>query len=155
MSDATCKTATRLRHGHSRKGRVSPTYQSWLAMWKRCTYPKHPAYSRYGGRGITVCERWRSFDVFLADMGARPDGTTLERIGNDADYGPDNCRWATDREQANNTTSVRLVTFRGESLSVSAWSRRTGLGITTIKNRLDSGWTHEDALTRPVRRRIA
>jgi hypothetical protein len=73
--------------------RRSPTYYSWQNMLIRCRHASSPAYKYYGGRGITVCERWQRFDAFLADMGERPDGAQLSRIDNDGNYEPGNCEW--------------------------------------------------------------
>lgn len=91
-----------LRHGHSRKGSETPTWRTWVAMIQRCTNSNRDNYPYYGGRGIEVCERWRSFDNFLADMGERPESMTLDRIDQDGNYEPINCRWSTKSEQMKN-----------------------------------------------------
>ena len=85
-------------HGHRLK-KATPTYNSWRAMIQRCHYPRHPFYALYGGRGITVCARWRKFANFLEDMGERPDGMTLDRKDVEDIYWPGNCRWATKSQQ--------------------------------------------------------
>lgn len=119
-------------------------------MRARCNYTKHEAYARYGGRGIKVCERWHTFENFLADMGRRPDLThTLDRIDNNAGYSPDNCRWANRRDQILNSRAARYLEFRGETLNVKAMAARYGLSHQLLKHRLGKGWTLEEALTTP------
>lgn len=89
--------------------RGTRTYSAWKAMRQRCLNPKHEKYRYYGGRGITVCERWKSFTNFMADMGEAPPGLTIERINNDGNYEPGNCKWATMKEQRNNQRPKRVV----------------------------------------------
>lgn len=136
-------------HGHAFVGNRSPEYRTWNNMTQRCTNPKHTNFHRYGGRGITVCERWlNSFAAFLEDMGPKPTPKhEIERKDNDKGYSPDNCRWATHKEQCRNFGRNRLLTFDGKTMCISAWAEHLGIHRQTLKHRLDSGWTLERALT--------
>lgn len=99
-----------LRHGHMVGHKPSPTYVCWASMIERCTNPNHPSHTVYGGAGISVCDRWRTFANFLADMGERPAGLTLDRYPNrSGNYEPGNVRWASRRDQARNTKRCRPV----------------------------------------------
>ena len=129
----------------------SPTYNSWRSMLSRCKYPSMPSYERYKARGITVCDRWQSFEIFLADMGERPEGTSIDRIDNNKGYSPDNCRWATPLEQQNNTESNHLLTFKDQTLSVTQWAKRLGCLPPTLFARLRMGWGIEKTLSTPIR----
>lgn len=132
-------------------GRPRPEYVSWKAMLDRCYRRTDRCFSRYGGRGITVCDRWRnSFAAFLGDMGARPPGTSIDRINNDGNYEPGNCRWATAAQQKRNTSTVRLVAFKGETRPLIEWCERLGLNYQTAYYRLKQGWTPHDALSSPA-----
>jgi len=121
-------------------------------MRDRCRNPKSKRYSDYGGRGITVCDRWESFENFLADMGERPDGMTLDRYPNvNGNYEPGNCRWATTKQQANNVRRSVILSFNGRSMTASEWGEEIGLCPKLIRQRIKSGWTAEQALTiKPV-----
>lgn len=135
---------------HGKSG--APVYRHWAAMVQRCTNREWLHYARYGGRGITVCEQWRDFAAFLADMGEPEPGMTLDRIDNAKGYEPGNCRWATRQEQSNNRGNNRYLTFRGLTLTLAEWGRITGLKNGTISQRLKSGWSTERILTDPIRR---
>lgn len=119
-------------------------------MLQRCRNSNGPAYKRYGGRGIFVCNEWVLFENFLADMGQRPSNDyTLERINNDGPYAPENCRWATYKEQANNRRSNRILTFNGYSKTIAEWGRELNVSERKIEQRLDRGWSVEEALMLP------
>lgn len=103
-------TASLVKHGATRNGRVTPEYSSWAGMVARCENPRHIGFERYGARGISVCPRWRgSFEAFLEDMGSRPVGCSIDRIDNDSNYEPGNCRWATHKEQRANQRRAMAV----------------------------------------------
>lgn len=136
-----------MTHGLSK----TTEYRTWNAMLQRCQNPKNTAFNRYGGRGIIVCDRWQLFENFYADMGPRPSPKhSIDRINNDGDYEPDNCRWATPHEQARNKRGNYLVEWRGEIKCLTEWSEVVGLTCDTIKRRLDSGWSVERVMTTKV-----
>jgi len=144
-----CYMRDRIREATSTHGRSRSTeFKIWSSMLARCGNPKNSAYPRYGGRGIVVCERWRKFENFLADMGQRPSGMSLDRYpNNDGNYEPGNCRWATCTEQSLNTRSNRLVTFNGRTQSVTEWEREYGFQRGTLHQRLFRyGWTMDRAV---------
>jgi hypothetical protein len=118
-------------------------------MKQRCNYAKTPGYENYGGRGITVCQKWlTSFEAFYQDMGPRPsDKHSLDRIDTNGHYEPGNCRWATWGEQQNNTRHNVRLTFRGETLTAAQWAARTGMSAFTIYARVERGWPVERILT--------
>lgn len=133
----------------------TPEFTIWQMMRQRCNNPAHRSFPSYGGRGIRVCSRWNeSFPAFLADIGPRPSSAhTLERIDNDRDYSPDNCRWATPLEQGQNKRNNHHLTFQGQTLTIGEWSRRTGIAKSTLLGRLARGASADEALTRPPRPR--
>lgn len=135
------------RHG----GTGTPEYECWCAMKQRCCNQRNPAFPRYGGRGVTICERWRrSFSEFLADMGPRPSMQhSLDRHPkNDGNYEPGNVRWATDTEQARNTRANRLIVIDGRSRTLSEWAETSGISTSTLWMRLRSGMLPEKAISR-------
>lgn len=129
----------------------TPVYYTWQNMLARCRNPNHKNYSRYGGRGIAVCESWSGFPNFYSDMGDRPSPKhTLDRIDNDGDYTPENCRWATRREQSNNISANRCISYQGETLTATQWARRKEINPRTLIARLEAGDSPEKALNAPV-----
>lgn len=124
------------------------TYKSWTAAKQRCLNPENADYPDYGGRGIVFAASWMQFENFLADMGMRPEGLSLDRIDPDKGYEPGNCRWATDYTQSNNRRSVRLITFRGETKSLTQWAETFGLRKGTLHGRLGRGMSFAEAVGR-------
>jgi hypothetical protein len=150
--EALCRSCAGKEGRKDRDGRsTTKTYRVWLAMLDRCYVPDHHAYLRYGGRGITVCKRWRNYDNFLSDMGEKPEGRSIERINNERGYMPSNCRWATPREQNSNQRTNRWLVANGERLHMAEWARRLNTKPTTIWLRLCAGWPEQDACTTPVK----
>lgn len=142
-----------LRHGHTLGREYSPTYHSWQAMLARCRYPERDKERKHVNRGIVVCEKWKTFENFLADMGERPVGTSLDRRNNDGNYEPGNCRWATPSEQARNrrnaklnletATAVAVARLRGEPCR--AIAERFGISE-ALPREIVKGRTWPDAL---------
>lgn len=141
----------RTTHGHVTGG-MSRTYVSWNAMLNRCTHKSAPNYQRYGGRGIQVCDRWRaSFENFLADMGERPSGASIDRIDGNGHYEPTNCRWATKKQQRRNMSENTIITFKGVSKPLADWADELGINRQTLRFRyVRKGWSAERSLTEPV-----
>lgn len=145
-------SARLIKHGNAKRGQASPAWATWQAMRRRCADPNSNRWDMYGGRGITVCERWReSFEAFLEDMGPRPDGCSIDRIDNNKGYSKENCRWASVSEQARNRKSSVLIEFNGKTQCITEWSEEVGIGFATLYQRLKKGWSVEKALTHPVR----
>jgi hypothetical protein len=143
-------SATKHGHSHSRPDKPpSRTYNTWQSMLERCIRPSNFKYPRYGGRGITVCERWLIFTNFLVDMGERPSGMTIDRINNDGNYEPGNCRWATPKQQARNTSTNYMITYNGEKKSLPEWAEIHGLPRLVIRGRLQLRWSIERAFMTP------
>lgn len=133
---------TKTIHGkrHSRE------YNAWCAMVQRCKNPKNKRYKHYGGRGIEVCDKWKTFAGFYEDMGERPPAHSLDRINNDGGYCKDNCRWATNEEQANNRQSSRYVDVAGVVKTIAQWAKHTNINQQLIRKRLLRGWSPEKAI---------
>jgi len=132
--------------------RQSTEYSIWSNMISRCTNPNVKCYERYGGKGVTVDEAWKSFEQFYADMGDRPEGKTLDRIDSTGPYSKENCRWATIAEQNRNTNRTQLVTFRGETKCLKDWAADQGIAYGTLRKRyVIYKWPFEKALLTPPR----
>lgn len=150
LSCGCLKRETDGKHRITHGGSHHRAYHIWLGMLQRCQRRDDKAWDNYGGRGISVCDRWQSFELFFADMGEPPAGMSLDRIDNDGNYEPSNCRWATDVEQARNKRTNHRIEFAGTCLTLVEWSEKTGIKQLTILSRLRRGWSVKDALTVPV-----
>ena len=115
----------------------TPIYHIWQQMKKRCSNPNNPAYKNYGGRGIKVCNRWLEFENFYKDIGERPEGLTIERIDNNGNYKPGNCKWATRKEQCRNRRTNRMVSYMGKEKCLADWADILGINNRTLTSRLN------------------
>jgi len=129
-------------------------YRSWQSMKARCYNKNHTSYKNYGGRGLTVCDRWlNSFETFLDDLGYKLNNTyTLERIDNSKGYSKENCKWGTKTEQSNNRRCTKFITLNNETLSISDWARKMKVPYMTIRRRMEYGWSEHDAVFTPVKK---
>lgn len=131
----------------------NPLYSTWFAMIERCENPNKLHYDRYGGRGIKVCDEWHDFWKFVEwsdSVGGRPQGYTLDRIDNDGNYEPSNCRWADNHTQSNNKSSNTVIEYNGVSKTLSEWSEELSINLPTLSHRINRGWTVERAFTEKV-----
>ena len=142
--------------GRDSDGVMTSEYMAWMSMRARCRNAKHPEYARYGGRGIRICDRWASFDAFLADMGPKPSRRrSIDRIDNNGGYSPGNCRWATKRTQAENREVTTWITHDGVTKTLSSWSRYLGGNRGLVARRIAKGWSEARAVTTPIKGRAA
>lgn len=140
-------------HGHT-VGKKSSTYGIWSQMIQRCRNPKDKSFSKYGARGIRICDRWLRFDNFLEDMGERPIGMSLDRIDNEGNYEPGNCRWADDKAQARNRRSTIFLEYQGKRVPAAELAERHGIPARRLESRvLRFGWSVERALSTPAKSR--
>jgi hypothetical protein len=141
-------TTRRRTHGKSH----SAEYAIWSGMKARCENLSSAAWKHYGGRGIKICDRWKSsFSLFLQDMGPRPSTKhEIERIDNSGNYEPGNCKWALRVEQCNNTRRNVFITISGERHTIAQWARIKNIPVGVIHSRINLGWTPEKAITLPV-----
>lgn len=140
QKEGVSKRAT--RHGYARPGKKGRTYNIWVAMRQRCNDPHGKSYENYGGRGITVCPEWDSFEQFLADMNECPGkGYSIGRIDGSIGYCKSNCRWETPIQQGRNTRRNHMITYNGETHCLSEWAEILGLSYYVLRSRLNNGWT--------------
>lgn len=145
------------KHGCSVNNKKTTEYSIWTGMKYRCNNPKDTQYHKYGARGIKVCERWlKDFTAFLSDMGYRPSlRHSLDRIDNDGDYSPENCRWATLEEQANNKRDTLWFTYNGETKCLMDWVKHFNVDYNLFKSRVTRGWDLERAAKQPTKKVIS
>jgi hypothetical protein len=135
------------KHGHSSNGTTTREYNSWSSMHRRCRNLNSPDYKRYGAKGIKICKEWYSFEQFLADMGNRPEGYTLHRVDNNGDYTPENCVWASVKEQAIGRNNTRYIRYKDVIKPLSEWTKEFGFTRSLFYYYSYKGLTDQDALT--------
>ena len=129
-------------------------YYIWAGAKQRCTNPRSTMYKHYGARGIVMCDRWlNSFDNFLADMGKRPEGKSLDRIDNNGPYSPENCQWSTNTEQKRNTRGNTMVSYKGKTQCASAWAEELSIPYKLFVDRLKVGWDIDKIISTPNRKK--
>lgn len=136
----------RIKNGTKHGMYQTKVYNVWENMIQRCFNPKSKNYHRYGGRGITVCEEWRDFTKFLSDMGEPPIGTEIDRIDNDGNYEPCNCRWVTHLVNTDNRPTTKRYLFDGQHLTINELSKMTGINRTRLATRLKRGYPVDQAI---------
>lgn len=146
------RTEAQARRSTSHGMTGSRTYRIWQAMLNRCRNTNIPNFARYGGRGIRVCPEWEKFERFHADMGDAPPGMSIDRIDNNGNYEPGNCRWASRFTQARNKSTNRVIQFNGQSMCLKQWAERLGMDQASLAERIQR-WGLERALTTPKGKR--
>lgn len=168
LNTSPCHLASAVRHGGTSHGyrvikavsehdiyRNKRLHKIWSSMHERCEYEKHPQYHNYGGRGISVCDEWSEYLPFAkwAFSHGYRENLTLDRVDNDGGYCPDNCRWTTIKEQANNKRTNRIIVYEECEYTLTELAEKIGMNKTTLKERLNLGWSVNDAVEKPVRTR--
>lgn len=142
-----------LRRTHGRCH--TPEYMTWVRMRRRCENSESQDYHNYGARGIKVCERWKVFANFYADMGERPGkGYMIDRVDNDGDYEPENCRWTTVKESNRNRRNIRFLVIDGIRKGLGEWAEESGTNLETIRSRLQRGWDSKEAVFGEIRQEM-
>lgn len=149
-----CRSCQYTEHGHNKRGKASSTYLSWKAMNVRCNNPYDKHYHNYGGRGITICERWHDFQNFLDDMGEKPaKGLTIERLDTNGDYTPENCLWATKGHQTRNKRNNVFLEYGGKRFVLNVWAKALGVDHKVITKRLNKDRSNFAEIVEEIKQR--